>query len=198
MAADLSQHAYLLRTDGTYRDAFVAETIVKMARLMEALAVRSGLSFDAEGNVLGLTEEEQALLAGFVPAVNVNTVQEARPRHLYPIDQEVPNLDPYAATADPNAPVPAHEEVDPSIGEGDLSTYLSNRSADAEQEAPVDPNADVEEMSDEQALAFEQGGFFPEADDSDSDDEPDAKDVAKAAAAPKATAAKAASTDDDD
>lgn len=59
--ADLTQHEYLLRTNAEYRNRVVAETILKMAQLVDALAVKNGLSF-SHGKITGLTDEESAML----------------------------------------------------------------------------------------------------------------------------------------
>jgi hypothetical protein len=153
--ADTSMHAYLLRTDHNYRDAFVAETILRMAKLVEALALRNGLSFDANGELEGVTEEEAEMLRAFVPAVNVNTVREASPIHPPEIQQEVAALDPYAATPDPSVSVKS-EKVDPDNVSGE-GTYLVSHSS-----GRPNPNADVEEVSEETLEAIAAGGYFPD------------------------------------
>jgi len=153
MAPDTSMHAYLLRTDHSYRDAFVAEVILRQAKLIELLALREGITFDANGDLEGVTEEEQRKLSAFIPAVNVTTVRDASPVHDQVIQQEVAALDPYAATPDPAVSF-GSEKVDPESPQTQ-GQYLVNHGV------AHDPNADIEEISDDQLASIEDGGYFP-------------------------------------
>jgi hypothetical protein len=167
----LTQHEYFLRTDADYRNTYATEVMLRMAKLVEVLALRSGLEFDPNtGELLGLTEDEEKKL--MAPAVDRNEVREARPVHAV-ISPEVREMDIYAARPDPSANFGSEKIEDVPAEPG----YLVDHSARNYGYNPSDAgNADVmadtetaqygesepEEISEEQATTLAVGGFNPD------------------------------------
>jgi len=143
----LTQHEYFLRTDADYRNTYATEVMLRMAKLVEVLALRSGLEFDPNtGELLGLTEDEEKKL--MAPAVDRNEVREARPVHAV-ISPEVREMDIYAARPDPSANFGSEKIEDVPAEPG----YLVDHSARNYGYNPSDAgNADV--MADTEAAQY--------------------------------------------
>ena len=165
----MNQHQYLLKTDRIYREQVTTETLLRMAQLVEALALRNGLSWDDEGNIEGLTKEEEKILLSKIPAVEMNTVRETRPTHRA-IEQSVAVTDVYAATPDPDASF-GSEVVEP--GNPNQGSYLVDKLG-IEDDTPVTPESQEDE---EQAGTSES--VDEDADEADGDDEEEATDEPK-------------------
>jgi hypothetical protein len=146
-----SQHAYFLKTSADYRSNYVAEVIIRMAQLVEVLALRNGLQFDRDtGEIIGLTDEERAQL--MEPVVDRNDVKEARPLHRT-ILTEVSGVDIYAATPDPSVSFGSEAVGDSPVQSGFLIDYHSQESE--ESEGSEDSGASEEKKSKKERLQDE-------------------------------------------
>jgi len=166
----LTQHEYFLRTDADYRSTYATEVMLRMAKLIEVLALRAGLEFDQNtGELLGISEEEEKKL--MAPAVDRNEVREARPVHAY-IAPEVREMDIYAGSPDPSANFGSEkiEEVPSQPGflvDHAARNYGYNPSDAGNADTMADTaegqfgKTDPEEMSEDQLRTLEIGGHNP-------------------------------------
>lgn len=77
-------HEYQLRTDPEYRRRFNEALTARMFALIEAIAIKAGLSYDlATGEIGGLTKAEKEKLGnpGSLLGIERGDVKEFRPKH---------------------------------------------------------------------------------------------------------------------
>jgi hypothetical protein len=173
----LTQHEYFLKTDADYRATYASEVMLRMAKLIEVLALRAGLEFDQNtGELLGITEEEEAKL--MAPAVNRNEVREARPVHAF-IPTEVREMDPFAASPDPSANFGSEKIEDVPSEPGFLVDHAArNMGYNPSDAGNADIMADTEKaqfgetepeeaLPEEQAKRFALGGYNSEDEDAE-------------------------------
>jgi len=151
--AELTRHEFLLKKDAQYRQGYVAEVVIRMARLVEVLAARQGITIAATGEVEGLTEEESQQLSAFVPAVNISAVRESRPVGDTVISSEVTPLDPYIAVPDPNAQFGSEkvDENNPLQGQAYVS-YHPEPAPEVEAEAETEDEDEAEAEPDDRTV----------------------------------------------
>lgn len=144
--AGITRHEYLLATDATYRERYANEVLLKMAQLVEALAIKSGLSFDEHGTIQGLTKAEQKKL--LVPAVNVDEVREAYPEH--------PEATQPSEVVPPEATWGSEEVGEEPVSDGTLVHQLPEGDSDeSEEPESSDEGSDEEDETPASAKAEE-------------------------------------------
>jgi len=174
MATDpiFSQHDYLLRTNAAYAESYARMELLRSAKLIEAIAIKLGLSIDPNtGDVSGLNEKEQKKLAvpGTLMGAGPSTVKEAVPVHK-DINPDVAPVDLYATVPDPDSYF-SSEAVGKESGDGEFaidplaSGYGFNPSdagnahllgADPDKAYP--PNDEQEEATKDQTEAIAETG----------------------------------------
>lgn len=133
----LSRHEYFLKTDADYRSNYATAVLLKMAKLVEVLALRNGLSFDENGELQGLKKGEAEKL--IAPAIDRDEVREASPEHNYSERVEAPGFDPLAASADPAVTYGSEAVGDEPVSDGYL---IGHSPQETEAESSEDEESD--------------------------------------------------------
>jgi len=128
----LTRHEYALRTDADYRSTYATEVLLRMAKLVEFLALREGLTFDENGELQGLKKGEEEKLMR--PKIDADTVQESAPVHPEQEPTSEVVFDPYSASPDPDAEFDSEKVRGEPVSGGTVVDYGGTTTGEVEGE----------------------------------------------------------------
>jgi hypothetical protein len=122
MGNEFNQHDYLLRTNPAYREQFMHLAVSRISVLVEALAVKNGISLDEFGQVQGLSAKDlkaNPRLQGIMPGLEDDEVKPAYPKHQEAELAVSDDFDRFSTVPDPKGKYSA-TKVDPKGGTEDV------------------------------------------------------------------------------